>query len=200
MKHILMGFLAQRQPPSCSFTNERSKEEIDLITSDSSLYGRVDELLDMPDPAIWQGPYYPEIWYDLSKLRASLTSMTATRVIQIELCLDAISEAQLKWCQQRDGSLFTGPHLFTDRVREFARDVEIRGYDVADGSFVSGILNMGIHIQRTGPLFWSVFGDKINKFGLFQTAEDGFRFAGIANLEVPEHAPFYVFRLSECFL
>jgi len=68
------------------------------------------------------------------------------------------------------------------------------GFDVADGSLVSGLLNCGYEPPEREAL-GERFGARLNSSGLLKTAEAAFEFREVADGRVPEHAPFIVFEL-----
>jgi hypothetical protein len=68
------------------------------------------------------------------------------------------------------------------------------GFDVADGSLVSGLLNCGYEPPEREAL-GERFGARLNSSGLLKTAEAAFEFREVADARVPEHAPFIVFEL-----
>ena len=68
------------------------------------------------------------------------------------------------------------------------------GFDVADAAFLSGLSNCAYseeERQRLRPE-WQT---RVNDLGLLTSTEDGIKFKEISNTRVPEHAPFWVYRL-----
>jgi hypothetical protein len=68
------------------------------------------------------------------------------------------------------------------------------GFDVADSGFWSGLSNCGYSEEerkRLRPEWQS----KINDFGLLQTEQDALIFREMTDIRVPEHAPFWVYKL-----
>ena len=68
------------------------------------------------------------------------------------------------------------------------------GFDVADGSLVSGLVNCGYEPAERESLA-EQFGPRLNASGLLRTPEAAFEFRDVADTRVPEHAPFMVFEL-----
>jgi hypothetical protein len=68
------------------------------------------------------------------------------------------------------------------------------GFDVADGSLVSGLVNCGYEPAKREVLA-EQFGPWLNSSGLLKTAESAFEFRDVADARVAEHAPFMVFEL-----
>jgi hypothetical protein len=66
------------------------------------------------------------------------------------------------------------------------------GYDVADGSLISGISNCGYDSTeiRTLRATWS---SSLNGNGLIGTLDSAMRFKSMTDARVPEHSPFWVF-------
>ena len=68
------------------------------------------------------------------------------------------------------------------------------GFDVADRSFVSGLVNCGYDTTRRRQLA-SEWGRHLNAAGLFVGPGPAFAFRDLSDRRVPEHAPFVVFEL-----
>lgn len=68
------------------------------------------------------------------------------------------------------------------------------GYDVADADFVSALMNCGYDQEERREL--SRFTGVLNEFGLFDDLECAMEFRSISERRVPEHAPFFSYRLS----
>jgi hypothetical protein len=73
-------------------------------------------------------------------------------------------------------------------------DWALLGYDVADGSLLSGLSNCGYtpeereHLQQR-------FAQHMNRFHLFDDLDQALAFKDETNKRVPEHAPFFVYGL-----
>lgn len=67
------------------------------------------------------------------------------------------------------------------------------GYDVADADYVSGLTNCGYAEDERTELSDSI--KALNEFGLFGDFERAAEFRSISEKRVPEHAPFFVYRL-----
>jgi hypothetical protein len=68
------------------------------------------------------------------------------------------------------------------------------GFDVADGSLVSGLVSCGYEPDERETLA-EQFGPRLNASGLLRTPGAAFEFRDVADIRVPEHAPFMVFEL-----
>jgi hypothetical protein len=68
------------------------------------------------------------------------------------------------------------------------------GYDVADAGRISGLANCGYTEEEIGALA-TVWGTRLNLFGLLATLADAVAFRRVCDERVPEHAPFWVYAL-----
>jgi hypothetical protein len=68
------------------------------------------------------------------------------------------------------------------------------GFDVADGSLVSGLVNCGYEPGERDAL-QARWAGQLNDAGLFSSLDAAFEFRDITDARVPEHAPFVVFEL-----
>lgn len=84
-------------------------------------------------------------------------------------------------------SMGADPDLVVDPRRTFL------GYDVADGN-TSGLSNCDYDEAEVTDLR-RVWGPKLNDHGLFTEIPDALTFRTLADLRIPEHAPFWVFGL-----
>lgn len=67
------------------------------------------------------------------------------------------------------------------------------GYDVADADLVSGLSNCGYSENQRRKLSDSTAA--LNEFGLFSELEQAADFRSISDRRIPEHAPFFIYRL-----
>ena len=67
------------------------------------------------------------------------------------------------------------------------------GFDVADAGFVSGLMNCGYTEHERSEL--SAWTKDLNEFGLFEDVQRAVDFRSMSENRVPEHAPFFVYRL-----
>jgi hypothetical protein len=68
------------------------------------------------------------------------------------------------------------------------------GFDVADSSFVSGLLNCGYAVDEREWLA-ATWGPRLNEHGLLASLDEASAFVELTDERVPEHAPFLVFEL-----
>jgi hypothetical protein len=69
------------------------------------------------------------------------------------------------------------------------------GFDVADSAFLSGLSNCG-YSEKDRALLRSAWQSRINDFGLLKSEQDAIEFRELSDARVPEHAPFWIYRLS----
>ena len=86
-----------------------------------------------------------------------------------------------------DGSISAEPELPLP-------DWKHLGYDVADGSLLSGLSNCGYTAEEREPLR-KRFAQCLNRFHLFDELDPAFAFKDETNTRVPEHKPFFVYGL-----
>lgn len=77
---------------------------------------------------------------------------------------------------------------------EVRRGVERLGYDVADETMTSALMNCGFTGADAGTAAAS-WGARLNERHLFRSVEDALAFRAEAELRIPEHAPFFVYGL-----
>jgi hypothetical protein len=74
-------------------------------------------------------------------------------------------------------------------------DWRLLGYDVGDGSFLSGLTNCGC-LATDGDAEAGAIAQRwrpsLNAFHLFVRPEDAFAFRELSDQRIPEHAPFFV--------
>ncbi len=143
-------------------------------------------LAGLPTPS-WIGPNVG-LWDDLARMRQYLAEDQAEK--------DAHALAAVCWFSDRafsDAGPF-GPHLGPTLPPERDPAWQFLGFDVADGSLVSGLTNCGYSPAEAQRLRrrWATH---LNESHLFGDLEPAFRFRDSANRRVPEHAPFFVYGL-----
>jgi hypothetical protein len=68
------------------------------------------------------------------------------------------------------------------------------GFDVADGSLLSGLTNCGYQMEEA-PALRAQWGPRLNQSHLFDTVDDALQFGSLTDARVPAHAPFRVYGL-----
>lgn len=127
------------------------------------------------------------LWDDV----AGMEAMVRTRM-QHDMCFVRVA---IELCQ--DGTILgEGPWdlvMQSPQNGRAATDWRSIGFDVADADFVSGLMNCGYKEEELAKL--SEWSQDLNEFGLFGDMGRASEFRRLANERVPEHAPFFVYRL-----
>jgi hypothetical protein len=89
------------------------------------------------------------------------------------------------WCNNRYYSALPKNVDFKDWV--------FLGYDVTD-SMYSGLVNCG-YTEDEKPILQETWVPRLNEYGLLRNLEDAVEFKEMTNKRVPEHAPFFVYKL-----
>jgi hypothetical protein len=90
---------------------------------------------------------------------------------------------------------YPSPLIYTDAIPQtLPADSELLGFDVADSGLYSGLCNCGYTPEERQQLT-PIWADKINDAGLLRELDDAIGFRALSDLRVPEHAPFWVYRL-----
>ena len=87
-----------------------------------------------------------------------------------------------------------GPHISPTDPGARPPEWPFLGFDVSDGSLLSGLSNCGYYPDELSTLRpqWQ---SRLNAWHLFEAREDAFEFRSLADKRVTEHAPFFVFGL-----
>jgi hypothetical protein len=131
------------------------------------------------------------LWRNLDELRLKCRSFTSSPE---SYCLLAISIATPE------------PASLPDHIQEASRIFKSTdltawdslGFDVADSDLLSGLMNCGFDeaelttVALEARALWS---RELNEYSLFDNYEAADAFRAYSDERVPEHAPFYVFRL-----
>jgi hypothetical protein len=129
-----------------------------------------------------------KLWDDRTAMEHAFREYADDRTcfvrVAVELWLDHSLGEDPEW-NFLDGSLPTAD----SEIREWTPI----GYDIADRYVLSGLMNCGYseeqHVDLAG---WS---GRLNDFGLFDERELATEFRRLTEKRVPEHAPFFVYRL-----
>lgn len=142
-------------------------------------------------PSVWgmnEGPQADGngLWLNLAELRQSLTEKGKTAIlIVVELLVPSNLPA------------FGFPYPLIDSTPEPQTIPEggtCLGFDVADSGFWSGLSNCGYSEEDRARLR-PEWRNKINDFGLLKSEQDAITFKEMTDARVPEHAPFWVYKL-----
>jgi hypothetical protein len=143
-------------------------------------------------PSVWSMSDEPQtdgsgLWLNLARLQESLIGHERTAIlIGIELLVP------------NDPPSFGFPYSLIDSTpepRSVPEGSTYLGFDVADAGFLSGLSNCGYSEAERAELRpkWQ---DRINDFGLLKSEQGALEFRELSDVRAPEHAPFWVFRLS----
>jgi hypothetical protein len=127
------------------------------------------------------------LWLNLARMQQRLIEHGRTAIlIAVELLVPSNPPA------------FGFPYSLIDSTQEPSTvpdDSTCLGFDVADAGFCSGLSNCGYSEEQRTKLR-PQWRDRINDFGLLKSEEDAVEFRELSDVRVPEHAPFWVYRLS----
>ncbi len=87
-----------------------------------------------------------------------------------------------------------GPYLVPTSPAARQPNWEFLGFDIADGSLLSGLSNCG-YLPSEAPLLRAQWGPRLNTNHLFDALADAFAFRDLADARVGSHAPFFVYGL-----
>ena len=143
-------------------------------------------LAGIPLPS-WIGPN-AGLWDDLDRMRQYLAASLSHPHPHVVLAVSWISDNSFA------DAAPAGPSL--EPVTPPLRDVSWRllGFDVADGSMLSGLSNCGYSPDEAAGLR-PASRSSLNGNHLFADVADALRFKHLADKRVPEHAPFFVYGL-----
>lgn len=143
-------------------------------------------------PSVWgvnDGPQPDEdgLWLSLARLQKSLIEHGQTAILNsVELLVPSNPPA------------FGFPYFLLDsspQPQTIPEGSTCLGFDVADAGFWSGLSNCGYSEEVRAELRPKWQG-RINDFGLLKSEQDALEFRDLTDARVPEHAPFWVYRLS----
>jgi hypothetical protein len=131
------------------------------------------------------------LWEDLGKLRRHWTGPAATDVV------GPYSLIAVAWWSDAgfEDASDVGPYADPTNPPQRDETWRLLGFDVADGSLLSGLSNCGFEAGEAAPL--EHFAADLNDHHLLATLDAAFAFRDATNARVPEHAPFFVYALHE---
>jgi hypothetical protein len=137
----------------------------------------------------WIGPN-AGLWDDLERMLRHLDGYPAVA--------QPHAVVAVTWCSD-DGFArggLGGPYLTETTPAALGPDWHLLGYDVADGSLVSGLANCGYSPAEAASLGWR-WAAHLNEHHLFDDPARALKFRDQTNTRVPEHAPFFVYGLYQ---
>jgi len=180
--HRLRGFDARENERDCAVRLPAEYREKFLLRPDVECPLTVDTLIwpsrfEKAEPD-WGGG----LWLSLAEMREMLREQGGSAVlIAVELLAPA-------------GIVDRYPSPLIDSEEVPSGSVCL-GHDVADGWFTSGLCNCG-HSAEELTSMRPQWGPRINEFGLLRDERDALALRELTDARVPEHAPFWVYRLS----
>ena len=127
-----------------------------------------------------------DVWRDLDSLERALNRQGVNghgRVVMITVLTEEAMPSDHVWM-----FAIEDPAQTTDTADEW----EFLGYDVADASMTSALMNCGFQPSERDALR-KEWADRLNAHGLFQSLDDARAFRLLNDARVAEHAPFFVF-------
>ncbi len=151
---------------------------------------RLEELgLTGPQRPRWIGPNIP-LWEDLDRLKAQLLAVDLeirrTYWIIAITCLpqpDVVS--QIKY----------GPYFEETNPSNLNQSWTLLGYDVSDGSLISGLTNCGYTEDDRQKQSLRLLSAALNPYHLFDSVQPADEFRKFTDKRVKEHAPFLIYGL-----
>jgi hypothetical protein len=143
------------------------------------------------------------LWHNLDRMTNGLDEEGADAADRVLVAVG--------WCWRWNGDASAYPDIWGPHVMAEAEPAEpeqswtLLGYDVADGSLISGLSNCGYTPGDSDPRIEEArqaahrlrerWVPKLNEHHLFRDQDPAFAFADVTNTRVPDHAPFHVYSL-----
>jgi hypothetical protein len=173
------------------------------------------------DPIIWPSVFFSEIFRAATNLPyGSIAVDPSTDDGQYWLNLDDMKAYYETHKKPETQGVFIAIHLFSEialysnfisysdgnyalelgetNPSECPNGCEFLGYDVADASRISGLVNCG-YTDLDRQQLEQVWSSRLNSYGLLKTLEDAVEFRQVCDKRVAEHAPFWIFGISKLF-
>jgi hypothetical protein len=128
-----------------------------------------------------------DFWPNLTQMRRRLSEYGRQAVL---IAVEMLAPKNVKF------TIYTPPNINLKTEPKSVPEGSIcLGFDVADSGFWSGLSNCGYSEAERVELRPKWQG-RINDFGLLKSEQDALEFRDLSDVRVPEHAPFWVYRLS----
>ena len=132
-------------------------------------------------------------------LRDNLPRMLATfqhAIPELWAAVRAHTVLAISWLSDAGFSTSGVVGPYAAPITPAARDERwpVLGYDVGDGSLLSGLMNCGYGDEERAEMR-ARWGHRLNDAHLFHTAADAFAFRALSNARTRAHAPFFVYGL-----
>jgi hypothetical protein len=127
------------------------------------------------------------LWRDRRRMDAALAASGSAGAVPIRI--DLLTEPS-------DGAhdAWQILNMVPEPLLDGSENWSLVGHDVADSSLLSGLMNCG-YSQPERRALRPLWAAKLNRAGLFDSADDAFAFRAVTAARVPEHAPFFVFAI-----
>jgi hypothetical protein len=157
-------------------------------STDRLAWPSVFDLAGAPAPPAWTGAN-ATVWDDLERLRAFVSERWPRPV-------PSHATVAVTWVSDRGfvEAGEAGPYREPTKPPATAAEWSLLGFDVADGSLLSGLMNCGYDAAEVDDLRVR-WGRRLNDHGLFGSIGDALAFRAVTDARVPEHAPFFVYGL-----
>lgn len=146
------------------------------------------------DPSIDNGKY----WLNLEQMKHHYAANKLPNSRGVFVCIHLFSEAPLDGfsVSYLQNGIQCGLELHDTTPREAPEDAALLGYDVADASWISGLSNCSYSPEDKKQLS-SRWLPRLNSYGLLKGLDDAVDFRDVCNSRVADHAPFWIFGISQ---
>jgi hypothetical protein len=168
------GFDLRSIVPDLGWTADRRNRH--LLRRDVASVRSVDTLVWERPPGLPSPPDTECLWPDVSSVLAAAQAVDQADAVVVRIT--AFGE---------DGPDQIGPPF---------EQYDLLGYDVADYDLLGGLTNCGYTPAEAASLL-PVWASLLNKWHLFDNADDATAFAAVTDRRVPEHAPFFAYGIYQ---
>ena len=128
-----------------------------------------------------------DFWLNLTQMRRRLAENGRAAIL---IAVELLAPENVTFSE------FASANIYSTTEPKSVPDGSIfLGFDVADSGFWSGLSTCGYSEAERAELRPKWQG-RINDFGLLKSEQDALEFRDLSDARVPEHAPFWVYRLS----
>jgi hypothetical protein len=158
------------------------------LSADRIVWPSLFDLAGAPDAPAWTGAN-ALVWDDLDGLRRFVAARWPQPVPSHAI-------VAVTWVSDREfaDAGATGPYREPTTPPTVSPAWPLLGFDVGDGSLLSGLMNCGYAADEVEALRarWAA---RLNEHHLFTSIEDALAFRGVSDARVREHAPFFGYGL-----
>jgi hypothetical protein len=171
-----LGFDLRSIIPDPGWTADRRSRY--LLRRDVASVRSVDTHVWEQSPGLPSPPEFEMLWPDLPSLLEAARDLDRADVTVVRITAFA-----------EDGAT-------EENVEPAIQQHELLGYDVADYGLIGGLTNCGYSPDEAASLV-PTWAPLLNKWHLFDNADDATAFATVKDTRVPAHAPFYVYGIYQ---